>query len=132
MRSKSKVESRKSKVLVSIIKGFGLLFYLLPFTFYLTSCSKDEQPPIPRAKMETILYDVQTAEVYSTMAGKDSTKDFGQKNEDSLAVYYASIFRHYKINAEQFKTAVAWYRAHPAELDSVYAKLLPKIEAGVR
>ena len=100
------------------------------FAFCLLQSCKGDKPPIAPKRMEAILYDVQMAEVYSTMAGKDSTKDFAQKNEDSLAVYYASIFRHYGISAGEFKTAVEWYRAHPADLDSIYTKMLPKMDEG--
>ena len=105
------------------------LFFLLSFAVCLLISCKHDKPPIDPKKMEAILYDVQTAEVYSTMAGKDSVKDFGQKNEDSLAAYYAAIFKHYNISVASFKTAVEWYRARPSELDSIYSKLLPKLDA---
>jgi len=82
--------------------------------------------------MEKVLLDVQLAEVYSTMASKDSTQLQGLKNNDSLAVYYKEIFTHHHIDANQFMTSLDWYRAHPEELDSVYRAVLNRLEVAGR
>lgn len=70
--------------------------------------------------------DIQTAEVYSTMVKKDSLQRGLMKNEDSLAFFYKEIFAHYHITANQFQQSFDWYKKHPADLDSIYTKMIPE------
>ncbi len=74
--------------------------------------------------MGKVLLDVNMAEAYSVNV-IDSMRRTGLKNTDSLAVYYKSIFAHYKITKEQFSKSLEWYKAHPEEMDSVYKKIIP-------
>lgn len=94
----------------------------------LVSCKGEEQRLSPR-KMENVLLDVQLAEVYSTLVPKDSVRhEAGGKNTDSLAAWYRSIFARHGITDAEFSKSVAWYREHPEELDSVYTRVLTRLE----
>ena len=84
-----------------------------------------EASHLPPAKMQQVLYDIHLAEAYSTMAVKDSTRRRGERNMDSLALYYATIFQHHKLNPAQFQESLQWYKQHPEELDSIYSKMIP-------
>ena len=77
--------------------------------------------------MEKVLLDVNVAESYSAMV-KDSLHRVGSKNTDSLTAYYKDIFAHHKITAEQFSTSLNWYKAHPAQLDSIYNNMIPVVQ----
>jgi hypothetical protein len=103
--------------------GLKKLFPLL-FVFCL-SCSEKEEAHLPPAKMQQILYDIHLAEAYSTMALRDSTHRRSERNIDSLALYYATIFRHHKLSAAEFNRSLDWYKQHPEELDSIYTKMIP-------
>lgn len=70
--------------------------------------------------------DINMAETYSAMV-KDSLHRLNAKNMDSLAVYYTAVFNHYGITEEQFTRSMAWYQAHPDDLDSVLNQILPRL-----
>ena len=76
--------------------------------------------------MERLLLDVSLAEGYSVMV-KDSLHHPGAKNFDSLAVYYNSIFAHYKISESQFSENLDYYKGHPEDLDTMYNNMLTTI-----
>ena len=84
----------------------------------------DAGPHLSREVMQKVMLDVNLAEAYS-ISVKDSLHKIGQKNVDSLSAYYQRIFDHYKITEQEFNTSLDWYKYHPAELDSIYAKMIP-------
>lgn len=86
--------------------------------------AKDHVSPV---KMGRILTDIHYAEAYSTMV-KDSLHKGNSKNIDSLAYFYKSIFAHYHITQQQFDENVEWYRQHPDQLDTAYARVITEIE----
>lgn len=73
--------------------------------------------------MKAVLIDMHLAEAYCAMV-HDSLHKPGAKNYDSLQVYYKRIFDHHKISRQQFEESTEWYKAHPADLDSMYADML--------
>jgi len=77
--------------------------------------------------MQQILLDINIAEVYSTMV-HDSLHTAGAKNEDSLAMYYNDIFAHHKVSRQEFEKSLAWYKAHPDDMDSMVNQMLPTVE----
>jgi hypothetical protein len=89
----------------------------------------DANGRIPQKTLENILYDMQLADVYSLSVRADSTQNFGQKNQDSLARYYNEIFAHYGVKYEQFSKTIEWYKEHPAQFDTVYQNVLNKMSA---
>ena len=72
------------------------------------------------------MYDIHLAETYSQGLG-DTTGNKFDKNYDSLAVFYSSIFKHHKITFEEFNEALEWYRKRPAQMDSLYAGILDRL-----
>jgi len=82
---------------------------------------------LPPKTMGKLLVDIHLAEAYSSLVKKDSANIWAQKNYDSLASYYKDILAHYNITQEQFGQSMDWYRTHPADLDSIYEKMLPEI-----
>ncbi|RQO31522.1 hypothetical protein DBR32_06080 [Taibaiella sp. KBW10] len=91
------------------------------------SCKNEEQPPIPIAKMSNILFDLQTAEDYSIGNFKDSIKQNSiEKNNDTLAYYYALTLKHHAVSAEALEDALNWYYEHPVVMDSVYKRVIDK------
>jgi len=91
------------------------------------SCGKEESARLPAAQMQKILFDIHLAETYSMSLHKDSTKRNTERNLDSLAVFYASIFKHHKITQEEFEQSLDWYKQNPEELDSIYTNLIPEV-----
>lgn len=87
---------------------------------------KMPSPPIPMAKMEKILLDLQLAETYSLGLG-DSIANRFTKNKDSLAVFYQAIFDHHQITADSFVTAMKWYKNYPALTDSLFTGTLDRL-----
>lgn len=101
---------------------------LLPLVlFFLALCfagackQSENKPPVARNKMAQVIADLQVAETYSLglHAQKDSNVLRFTKNTDSLYVFYSSILKHYKISFDDFNQAIAWYKAHPTEMDSL-------------
>jgi hypothetical protein len=80
--------------------------------------------------MKAILMDIHIAEAYSSLIVVDSLqkKNFN-KNTDSLAVFYQTIFKQHQVNLTQFEAAIQWYALHPEALDSAYTKMLPVLDS---
>lgn len=85
-----------------------------------------EKPPIPFGEMKELMFDIHLAETYSQGLG-DTTGNKFDKNYDSLAVFYSSIFKHHKITFDEFNKALEWYRERPAQMDSLYAGILDQL-----
>lgn len=94
----------------------------------LSACKDDKKDILPRHKMQAILLDINVAEVYCTMTA-DSTHQKGFKNADSLARFYTEIFAHHHITKDAFDRSMAWYKAHPVEMDSLAANMMTTVEA---
>ena len=94
-----------------------------------TAAQKAVVDIIPADKMEKILYDMQLADVYSLSVRGDTTEQFGQKNQDSLARYYNEIFAHHGVKYDGFMKTMQWYKEHPAQLDTIYNNVLTRISA---
>lgn len=92
-----------------------------------TDNSIDAKDHVSPVKMGRILADIHYAEAYSTMI-KDSLRKGHNKDIDSLAYFYRSIFAHYHITQQQFDQNVEWYRQHPDQLDSAYAGVITEID----
>lgn len=90
-----------------------------------TACNNDE-PPLPPEKLQAILLDLHFAEGYSMMV-TDSTHFLREKNKDSLAVFYNDVLKHHNVPKDKFLETMEWYKRHPEELDSVYARMLPEL-----
>jgi hypothetical protein len=100
------------------------LFWAVPFL--LLSCQQKEQPPISKEKMVDLVMDLHLAEVYSSIA-RDSVYSVSAKKMDSLAGYYKDVLHHHNISQDQYAAIVNWYKINPQELDSVYAKVIPRL-----
>lgn len=87
-------------------------------------CGSSEQPPIEPEKMQAILVDVHLAEARNQQTGKDSTSNPLPKDLKDLAASYNVIYKHHGIDEAEFEKSMKWYRYHPDQLDSVYAKVL--------
>lgn len=103
--------------------------YILPIIFaaLLWSSCKKEQPHLSTEKMQQVLTDIYMAESYSMTIAQDSTRPGTQKNLDSLARYYREIFKHHNITQQEFVFSMKWYERHPEELDSAFAKMMPRL-----
>jgi len=96
----------------------------------LSGCQKKQKAPIDSDKMKSILMDIHLAEAYSSMIVVDSVqKRTFNKNTDSLAVFYQTIFQQHQVNLTQFEAAIQWYAIHPDALDTVYTKMLPTLDS---
>lgn len=83
---------------------------------------------LPPKLMQKVMMDVAEAETYCTHV-QDNVHRGSMKNTDSLSAYYKTIFSHYKISQDEFYNSLEWYKNHPEELDSVYAKMIPAATA---
>jgi hypothetical protein len=101
-------------------------YLLLSLPFFLLACQQKDQAPISREKMEQLVLDLHMAEVYSSV-GRDSLHSVSVKKMDSLAVYYKDVLHHHNITQEQYIAIVDWYKINPEELDSVYARVIPRM-----
>ncbi len=104
----------------------NLIAFLLVLSFVFSACSNKSNPPIASDKMRDLLFDLQTAEAYSN--GKFEGDSLGQKanikNPDTLAYYYAMVFKRHNISQVDFEQALDWYLRHPDELTAVYNKVI--------
>ena len=71
--------------------------------------------------------DIHFAEASSVILNKDTTVHKGDKNLDSLAIFYNSVFRHHNISQKEFEESLHWYKQNPEQLDTIYAKLIPEV-----
>ncbi len=94
------------------------------FFFWLTGLSAcgsaDLNPPLPQEKAARILRDVHLAENLAMNTGDPAARSFSGRNPDSIGVFYRDILHHHGLSRKAWEDALAWYREHPAELDSVY------------
>ncbi len=89
--------------------------------------NKDTAYHLPPEKMQQIMLDINVAEVYSGMV-KDSVHPRELKNPDSIAAFYKTIFTHHGVTLDQFNRSLAWYKARPDDMDSLYASMIPVVE----
>lgn len=89
---------------------------------------REPQPPVPPDQMAALLADMHLAEVRSTQVPSDSTRGAGERNLDTLAVWYRSVWQHYGLTQAQFLSTMSWYENHPVALDSVYRNSVRNIE----
>jgi hypothetical protein len=102
-------------------------FYTLLLTLVVVSCNQQKPADIiPNDTMQKMLVDLYYAEAYSAMVN-DSLHQFRTKNQDSLAHYYKEIQSHYNVSDTLFFKSVNWYKTHPEEMDSAYAKMIVHI-----
>ncbi len=96
------------------------------FVMLFFSCKRDQYSGdhLSKEVMQKVMLDINLAEAYSISA-KDSLHRAGAKNVDSLSAFYKRIFDHYKITEQEFTQSLDWYKSHPEELDSVYARIIP-------
>lgn len=104
----------------------NIIAFLLVLSFVFSACSNKSDPPIRSDKMRDLLFDLQAAEAYSN--GRFEGDSLGQKanikNPDTLAYYYAMVFKRHGISQVDFEQAIDWYLRHPDELTAVYAKVI--------
>lgn len=91
------------------------------------ACNTNNGNHLPRETMQKILYDIHLAETYSVTMKQDSTNRNAERNLDSLAHFYNTIFKHYNITAAEFNTSLNWYKQNPSELDSIYVAMIPEM-----
>jgi hypothetical protein len=91
-----------------------------------SACKQKETAEISAPQMEKILQDIHLAEVYSSMLS-DTSHRVAEKNMDSLVVYYNDILKHHKVTTEQFKSSLEWYKNNPAELDTLYGRMISSL-----
>lgn len=97
---------------------------------YLSACQQKEKAPIDSDKMKSILMDIHLAEAYSSLIVVDSVqRKTYNKNTDSLAVFYQTIFKQHHIDVAQFEAAIQWYALHPDALDTAYTNMLPTLDS---
>ena len=107
------------------IQHFLLIFLSCLF---MASCHiRTNDNHLSPAKMGRIILDIQLAESYSTIIGRDSIYKGNEKNLDSLARFYKEILAHHKVSQQEFSSSLDWYRTHPEMLDSVYNSIIPEI-----
>lgn len=100
---------------------FGVIFLII-LTFI--SCQNSEKPPIPPDQMKTILFDLQTAEAYSTLVPEDGVKNVSKKNQDSLAYYIALVFKKHNLDQQTFTAALDWYLQRHDYSDKLYTDII--------
>jgi len=109
------------------LEQFLLLCTGILLCWLFTGCKQgQETPPVPQEKMEQVLLDMHLAETYSQGLG-DSTKNKFEKNYDSLSGFYTSILKHYDLSFEDFNKALEWYKKRPAMADTLYGKVLNRL-----
>lgn len=77
---------------------------------------------IPQPKMQDILYDMHLAE--GVIAIQPSQ---GDSNTRRALGYYDLIYRKHQVSKEEFKKSYEFYIQHPVLLDSVYTRMIEKL-----
>jgi len=90
----------------------------------LFSCQSSNKHQLSATKMQAVLDDLHVAEAYSVLINQDSARRETERNVDSLKKYYQIILKHHKITFKEFDESLTWYKNHPHELDSMYAKII--------
>lgn len=85
-------------------------------------CHPANSSHLPMKQMEDVVLDITIAEAYSTKSA-DNVNFGGIKNMDSLAGFYKDVLQHHGITEQQFRESLQWYKAHPEEIDTLYAHL---------
>lgn len=101
--------------------------FLLAVAFVFASCKDKKEDVLSKEKMQAVLTDINIAEIYATMS-EDSTHPRGEKNPDSLGLYYKIIFDHHGIKKEDFDKSLAWYKTHPDDMDTVVNRMMGVVE----
>jgi hypothetical protein len=88
---------------------------------------KREASHMPPGRMAPIIADLHVADAWSTLV-RDTVHPHSDKNYDSLAKWTTQIFAKHGVTRMEFEKSMDWYRDHPAELDTMYAHIIPMLE----
>ncbi|MBS1783153.1 MAG: DUF4296 domain-containing protein [Bacteroidetes bacterium] len=102
-------------------------FIAFIFIVLLSACKEKVVQHLTPAQMQSLMLDIQLAESLSMSLHPDSNHRSSEKNMDSLAVFYHSIFLKHNISDTEFKASLYWYREHPELLDSIYTNMIPTL-----
>lgn len=103
------------------------LFVIICLGLFIVSCQKSAGPQLPPDKMRAVLFDLHLAETYSMTLYPDSTRRNVERNLDSLAVFYRSVFKHHNITPAEFEQSLKWYMQNPEDLDTIYTRMIPEM-----
>ena len=103
----------------------SICILFIAILFY--SCKEKSTASISPEKMQRVLLDIHLAETYSMTLHEDSTRRNSERNLDSLAVFYRSIWKHHNITQQEFEQSLTWYKRNPETLDSIYTAMIPEI-----
>ena len=103
------------------------VFFIAFLSILAVACRQQSQPHLPPDKMQRLLFDIHLAETYSMTLHEDSTKRNVERNQDSLALFYRSIFKHHQITEKEFDESFDWYKQNPEQLDSIYASMISEM-----
>ncbi|MBS1588481.1 MAG: DUF4296 domain-containing protein [Bacteroidetes bacterium] len=101
--------------------------FVIILIILLGACKEKEVGHLSPAQMQGLLLDIHLAESYSMSLRPDSNHRSPEKNMDSLAVFYQSIFHKHHISDTEYRASLHWYREHPELLDSVYTNMIPTL-----
>jgi hypothetical protein len=109
-----------------------ILLLAFPLSVFV-SCASDSQEPqgthLSPEKMEALLFDLQLADIYSTMARPDTAAASNVRDADSLAFFYTEILAHHGVTAELFNLSMDWYESHPAQLEPITTRISDRLAA---
>lgn len=75
------------------------------------------------SKMENILFDIHKAEGVLTIEGN------GYDSPDMKEAYQYKIFKKYGTTQAQFDSSLVWYSKHPKEFESIYDKVVTRLDS---
>jgi hypothetical protein len=85
------------------------------------ACAK--KAPLPKEKMVDVMTDVMLME-----SAKAINYNHGLLPDSLWEKEYAVIFSKHHIAKEQFKTAIAYYQAHPEQFSAIMEKVITRLQ----
>lgn len=98
-----------------------LVFCLLSFVLYLTSCRP--KGILHSWEMREVLIDLHKTDALIQIAGLQYGHD------EALNIYYAQVMEKHGITQSQFDSSLVWYTAHPVFFDKIYPKVQAELKA---
>lgn len=95
---------------------------MLCMALSLSSCAFRPRGVLSNKEMEDVLVDLHSAEGILQVAG------YNYGHFDACNIYYGIILDKHGVTQAQFDSSLVWYTAHPQYFQSVYPKVLKRLQ----
>ncbi len=99
------------------------LIIMIGLSFMLSSCTKEEEPPLERNLFKTVLKDLHIAD--GVVNAKNITKQIRNDKEVNI---YSFVLKKHKVNRMDLETTISYYAMRPDKYIEIYKEISKELK----